>query len=467
MTTMMNRKMLAIQCAKDDAFAKQIIIDKLSIMASEYIQQQQRRQRQQQSTTVDGASAILSFTASILVESLYIQMKSPYNGGSEGRGGGGGVCESTVRAMLPTILDACRHHSCQVEAVVVEEEEGKFGNNGNSSNNDGNGNNNEDQWKGWGYILLSTIVTTCPSLGHTVKVAMCDAIVDGLAAATTKSGGGSSSSSSSKTKAKKTIAAFHEASLATIDKDDDENDNDDACCGAILTLITVLGTMNTSTTTTTTTTDDYNDEEWRYYLPLLPHKMRKKSTIIDYLGCELPISTYKRLSKLQYGHVASAISMAMNVVTAEEDDDSKVVMITMDKIAPLVASLIMHALHKLDTESKKMLSTTTTTTTSTKVKSTNVDVDDDDYNIKCKADRDVLLILGLVRCLLFFICHCLSQFRLSHLLLLLFHPHPPPFSPKQKDPTTISPVTMEGQSCILGCSNNSPCNILIRSVIAS
>ena len=464
--TMMNRKILAVQCAKNDAFARQIIIDKLSIMASEYIQQQERQyhySNNSNTTTVDGASAILSFTASILVESLYIQMKSPNNGGSEGRGGGGGgggVCESTVRALLPTILDACRHHSRQVvEAVVVGEEgEGKFISNSNSSNNNGNGNNNEDQWKGWGYILLSTIVTTCPSLGHTVKVAMCDAIVDGLVAVKTR--GGSSSSSSSKTKTTKSIA-FHEASLTTIDNDDEKNDNDDARCGAILTLITVLGTMNTTTTTTTTTTpDDYNDEEFRYYLPLLPHKMRKKSTIIDYLGCELPISTYKRLSKLQYGHVASAISMAMHVVTAEEDDDAKVVMITMDKIAPLVASLIMHALHKLDSESKKML-----TTTSTKAKSKNDVVDDDDYNIKCKADRDVLLILGLVRCLYFFTVMLSPISFISSSFIIPSPTHPN--LPKTKDSTTIPPVTMEGQSCILGCSNNSPCNILIRSVIAS
>ena len=81
--TMMNRKILAVQCAKNDAFARQIIIDKLSIMASEYIQQQERQyhySNNSNTTTVDGASAILSFTASILVESLYIQMKSPNNG---------------------------------------------------------------------------------------------------------------------------------------------------------------------------------------------------------------------------------------------------------------------------------------------------------------------------------------------------------------------------------------------------
>ena len=104
-------------------------------------------------------------------------MTSPHNGGSEGRGGGG-VRESTVRALLPTILDACRHHSCQVCG------EGTFSN----SNSNNNNSINEEQWKGWGYILLSTIVTTCPSLGHTVKIAMCDAIVDGLVAVKTKRG---------------------------------------------------------------------------------------------------------------------------------------------------------------------------------------------------------------------------------------------------------------------------------------
>ena len=401
MMMMINQKILAIQCAKNDAFAYQIITNKLSIIASEYIQQQQQQQQQSTTTLYNtsmnvGASAILSFTASILVESLYLQMTSPNNngGGNEGGGGGGGVRESTVRALLPTILDACRHYSsCQVVSG-----ERTFSSNSNSNNNSNNSNfnNNElEQWKGWGYILLSTIVTTCPSLGHTAKVAMCDAIVDGLVGSVkTKKRG----SSSSKTKATKSIT-FHEvSSLTTIDSSN-EYDND-ACCGAILTLITVLGTMNT---TTTTITDDTNEDEWLYYLPLLPPKMRKKSTIIDYLGCELPISTYKRLSKLQYGFVASAISLAMHVVTTEDDDDAQVVMIKMEKIAPLVATLIMHAFYKLYCDSKKMLTLNPTT-----VKSTNDD-EDNDYNIKCKADRDVLLILGLVSCL-YFVLSCCHNF---------------------------------------------------------
>ena len=70
-------------------------------------------------------------------------------------------------------------------------------------------------------------------------------------------------------------------------------------------------------------------------------------------------------------------------------------------MAPLVASMIMHAFGRLELEAEKIRSTADGTVlgSSRKKKRRNAkggDKDGEDVVLKCKADRDVLLILSLV-----------------------------------------------------------------------
>ena len=196
---------------------------------------------------------------------------------------------------------------------------------------------------------------------------------------------------------------------------DDEDDDDDAC-GAVLTLISVLGSMNAASNDdddkgVDDIEEDDDGEEWKYYLPMLPPKKRcidDLDVVVDYMGCELPPSTYRRLSKKDGDVVAFAISSAMRAVLAHhgdtrmdvdgEDEEEKGnvasfdddVGIVMDRIAPLVASIVMHSLRRLEKEGGRMIMPSSSLGRKYDA------VINDATGVRCRADRDVHLILGLV-----------------------------------------------------------------------
>jgi hypothetical protein len=236
---------------------------------------------------------------------------------------------------------------------------------------------------------------------------MCDAIVDGLAVLPPAKKKEKRKANSPSFREEASCATTARTGTGTEGEEGDDDDDDDDACGAVLALISVLGTMDASSTSEKQNDedvddDDDDDEDWRYHLPMLPSKKttkrnnRKKGSsssfaVVDCLGCELPPSTYKRLSKKGRDVVAFAISAAARAVAAandeeedEEEDERIVATMMMERIAPLLASIIMHALRRLEREGEKMLS------------SDDGDAHDSSSDVRCRADRDVLLILGLV-----------------------------------------------------------------------
>ena len=320
-----------------------------------------------------GISTLISFSASILVEAIHIQSSS--------KDGGGGVQESLVRVLYPLVLSAC-----------------------NSGGGGGSSSYYCPEWKEWGRILTSTISILCP-LKYDAKIGLCDAIVDGLPLVGDSfqhGGGGGGGGKKGKKKifqeAVQDVATVNPASLSTAIKDD--------ASSAIMTLLSVLGTM---TNVNDGDDDGDNDESLEYYLPILPpmKKQRRQTIIIDYMGCELPPSTYKRLSK-EYGtSMAMYLGSVLKSLCGEddEDDDEKEDenAIIMERMAPLVASIIMHAFSRLEKEAGKVLSSTSPKKRKSKSKDGEVEKD----VMKSKADRDVLLILSLVSC-----CFCSSVLSL-------------------------------------------------------
>ena len=149
-------------------------------------------------------------------------------------------------------------------------------------------------------------------------------------------------------------------------------------------------------------------------------------------GCELPTSTYKRLSK-EYGtSVAKYLGAILQGIKDEDDsDDEEEVIenpIINERLAPLVASIIMQAFTRLEKEAGKILSASV----SPKKRKSKSKGGDGEDSMKCKADRDVLLILSLVSyyCPMSFVVRFCFQ---SKLPTLLFH---------LLDPRTIPHVTL-------------------------
>ena len=332
-----------------------------------------------------GISSLISFSASTLVEAIHIQSSSK----DAGIGGGGGVQESLVRVLYPLVLSACKSGGC-----------------GSSSGGDGLY-YYCPEWKEWGRILTSTISILCP-LKHDAKIGLCDAIVDGLPLVELGLHGGGTKGKKTKTKTKKKnsfqeavqdVATVKASSLPTAIKDD--------ASSAIMTLLSVLGTM----TNVNDGDDDDDSESLEYYLPILPPKKKKQrrrittTTIIDYMGCELPPSTYKRLSKEYGASMAMYLGSVLQILRGEdghEDDDNEEEEddnpIILERMAPLVASIIMHAFSRLEKEAGKVLSSTSPKKRKSKSKGGEEEKD----VMKCKADRDVILILTLVSCFLLF-----------------------------------------------------------------
>jgi len=283
-----------------------------------------------------GISSLISFSASTLVEAIHIQSSSK----DAGIGGGGGVQESLVRVLYPLVLSACKSGGC-----------------GSSSSGDGSLYYYCPEWKEWGRILTSTISILCP-LKHDAKIGLCDAIVDGLPLVELSLHGGEGTKGKNKAKKKNSfqeavqdVATVKASSLSTTIKDD--------ASSAIMTLLSVLGTM---TNDVNDGDDDDDDESLEYYLPILPPKKKQRrrnttTTIIDYMGCELPPSTYKRLSK-EYGtSMAMYLGSVLQILRGEdgdedyddeEDEDDNPIIV--ERMAPLVASIIMHAFSRLEKE---------------------------------------------------------------------------------------------------------------------
>jgi len=366
----LNRNLLAKHVAKNDALVN--IIGKIGFWGNEICVAENRRMEDtdmlidrvgtnEDVDTADqgggallvrrGISTLLSFSASILVEAIHIQSISRDNNVNSATGG---VQESLVRVIIPMVLSACKS---------------------------GGGGNKEigycPEWKEWGRLLASTISMKCP-LSDNTKIALCDAIVEGLPTV----GGNKERKKNSFQDAIQDLSSSNDALSA--------NESDDAG-SAIMTLLSVLGTMTSSTS------DDDDDTGLEYYLPMLPPKKKKRmnTTIIDYMGCELPLSTYKRLSKDYGTSVAKFLGAILQSVQNEDDSDDEEEMsenpIVMERLAPLVASIIMQAFTRFEKEAGKVLSASAVSPEKRKSKSKG-----GDGTMKCKADRDVLFILSLV-----------------------------------------------------------------------
>jgi hypothetical protein len=234
-----------------------------------------------------GISAVLSFSASILVEALHIQSKK-----GPGKSGVAGVQENFVRKIFPLIVGACgSKDKCS-------------------------------EWKEWGRLLASTLATLCP-LSNDVREAMCDAVVAGIPTGSSK------------------------MLLDDVTEDDwsnsaviDEEELDDAS-SAITTLLSILGSNAVK-----------SKDEWKYYLPMHPSK-RNPSTV-DYLGCELSLSTYKGLSN-RNALFPNVVAGAMGAVLGSLCDDDSSEDDKIGSIGPLLGAIVMHVFEKMEMGATKDL----------------------------------------------------------------------------------------------------------------
>lgn len=232
-----------------------------------------------------GISAVLSFSASVLVEALHIQSKK-----GPGKSGVAGVQENFVRRIFPLIIGAC-----SLKDMCGE-------------------------WKEWGRLLTSTLATLCP-LSDDVRRALCDAIVAGIPTGSSK------------------------ILLDDVTEGDwsnsevmDEQDLDDAA-SAIMTLLSVLGSNGVN-----------SQDDWHYYLPMHP----SKRNTVDYLGCELPSSTYKALSNrkaLFPNLVAGAMGMLLRSLCNDESSDEDKI----GSVGPLLGAIVMHVFEKMEKDASKGL----------------------------------------------------------------------------------------------------------------
>jgi hypothetical protein len=292
-----------------------------------------------------GISTLISFSASILVEALYHQSKS-----SEGSVKSGGVIttgvqESMVRKILPLVLAALKSGA--------------------------QGNNNDDaviyycpEWKEWGRLLASTLALLSP-LSDTVKEALCNSTAEGMPISSSLVVGGKKLSFSE--------LLEKSGSLSGEEVDD--------ATSAIMTMVTIMG----SSAVVEKKAQDEDDDDWDYYLAMLPPSKNRRSNIVDYIGVDIAPSTYKILSKN-----SSSISVAIGAIlesiygdSDEDGDEDTSDHDIMDRLAPFVASLVMHAFHRIEKEGKKALSAD-----GSKKKKKGDE--------KFKADRDVLMLLRLV-----------------------------------------------------------------------
>jgi len=393
-----------------------------------------------------GISTLISFSASILVEACSIQLLSnkdtivvtgvdtATDGGSSSTTIVGGVRESYVRVLFPVVLSACKT-GCVGGRKQKKE---------SSISSSGSSGSERDvfhycpEWKEWGRILASTLATSCPFLGHNVKIALCDAIVDGLS------------------------PRRRSPTTALDGSGDDVNAVSsqwiDDACSAIMTLLSILSTMNDENSARSSPPCDGDDEEdstttWQYYLPMLPPPRRRSnlaaatstSTVVDYLGCELPTSTYKRM--LLSTNNASTVSMALGSVLkcfcgeleegddddndeAEEEEEEEERGRIMERLTPLLASIIMHAFVRLEKEATQRMKSSSFSGTK---KKKNPSRSGDDcvegaIDEEFKADREVQIIVKMVSggssyfIVLLYYGFCTTN---KHALLLSPLPSPP------------------------------------------
>ncbi|KAL7552811.1 hypothetical protein ACHAWF_016065 [Thalassiosira exigua] len=314
-----------------------------------------------------GASAALSSSASVLVEALHVQATSRDAGYATG-----GVRENTVRTLFPAILSACK------------------------SGREGGGRYCAE-WKEWGRLLASTLASSS-SARDDVATALCDAIADGLPARRRGSAEGGRSFGA----AAAAVANGGGGAAMTAKESDDAG-------SAVLTLLSVLGSSEGGGDDDDDDKDDGGDEGWEGYLPMLPPGRRDDGArVVDHLGCDLPPSTYKRLSRAG-GVAAAGLGEAVRALRGGDDEDDEDEASGRDALAaarasPLLAALVARALRRLEAEAAKPRSSPEKTKKNEgkkKGKGTKsvapVDGGADDAAEKCKADRDVLLILGLIR----------------------------------------------------------------------
>jgi hypothetical protein len=256
-----------------------------------------------------------------------------------------------VRRLFPLVISACKS--------------------GSGSGDDGGGAVYCPEWKEWGRLLTSTLAILCP-LNEVVKTAFCDAVVAGIP---------------SPLKEKQRIffsdALEFDANSLPVDQLDDAS-------SAIMTLLSVLGSGSSQVNDR----NDEDEENWKYYLPLLPPVgLGGRTTTVDYLGCELPPSTYIGLTKVNVS--PSVVAKAMGAIIqnvngddVEDDMDVEDEREIMNRMLPLLAAIIMHVLQKLEKEATKAQSPNK----QKRKRKGGQDGDDE----KWKADRDVMLLLSLV-----------------------------------------------------------------------
>ena len=292
-----------------------------------------------------GISTLISFSASILVEALYHQSKS-----SEGSVKSGGVIttgvqESMVRKILPLVLAALKS--------------------GAAGNNDGGAVMYYcPEWKEWGRLLASTLALLSP-LSDTVKEALCNSTAEGMPISSLVVGG-----------KKLSFSELLEMSSSLSGEEIDD------ATSAIMTMVTIMG----SSAVVDKKAQDEDDDDWDYYLPMLPPSKNRRSNIVDYIGVDIAPSTYKILSK-NSSSIAVAIGAILESIygdSDEDDDEDTSDHDIMDRLAPFVASLVMHAFRRIEKEGKKALSAD-----GGKKKKKGDE--------KFKADRDVLMLLRLIK----------------------------------------------------------------------
>ena len=140
-----------------------------------------------------GTSALISASASVLAEALFLQSRSREAGLP------GGSQEKLALVIFPQAAGAVRSASC-------------------------------GEWRGWGRVLAASLVRTCP-LSTDVRTALCDALVDGMECG---SAGGK---------------VVFESAVEGLEEGGDGGDGLtstqlDECCSAVAALLAVLGTMS-------------------------------------------------------------------------------------------------------------------------------------------------------------------------------------------------------------------------------
>ena len=116
----------------------------------------------------------------------------------------------------------------------------------------------------------------------------------------------------------------------------------DDASSAIMTLISILGSSSSKSN---------DDDEWKHYLSLYPSK---RNNIVDYLGCDLPSSTYKVLSNrkaLFPNIVAAAMGSVLGSLCDEDSSDDD----RIGSVGPLLGAMVMHVFGKMEREPSKGL----------------------------------------------------------------------------------------------------------------